>query len=176
MYWKWCHHTPSKALNVIDRLLIIWKSNLSDKMKQNFFQDVAVFIFLYECTTWMITKYTEKTRWEFHQNAVCYLEQILEATPLKQQLYCCLLLLSEIIQVRQTRYAGHCWRSKNKFISNVHLWTRAHGCASVGWSVKTDLGRLYVNTRCSLKNLPGAMNDRDGWQEEVRELFAVSVI
>ena len=35
------HHT--KVWINIDRLLIIWKSDLSDKIKQNFFQAVAVF-------------------------------------------------------------------------------------------------------------------------------------
>ena len=42
----------------IDRLSIIWKSDLSDKMKHSFFQSVVVSILLYGCTTW--TKRLEK--------------------------------------------------------------------------------------------------------------------
>ena len=40
-----------KAWTVINRLSIIWKSDISDKMKRNFFQDVAVSVLLYRCTT-----------------------------------------------------------------------------------------------------------------------------
>ena len=29
----------------------------------------------------------------------------------------------KIIQVRRTRHAGHCWRSRDEFISDVLLWT-----------------------------------------------------
>ena len=57
----------AKAWNAIDRLLIIWKSDLSDKIKQDFFQAVAVLMLLYGCTTLMLTKHHwEKDRWELH--------------------------------------------------------------------------------------------------------------
>ena len=41
----------TKAWKAIDRLSIIWKSNLTDKMKHSFFQAVVVSILLYGCTT-----------------------------------------------------------------------------------------------------------------------------
>ena len=41
-------------------LLIIWKSDLTDKMKHSFFQAAVVSILLYGCTTWMLTKWLEK--------------------------------------------------------------------------------------------------------------------
>ena len=40
----------AKAVNSIDRLSIIWKSDLSGKRKLDFFQTLAVFIQLYGCT------------------------------------------------------------------------------------------------------------------------------
>ena len=46
--------------NAIYELLIIWKSDLSGKVKQYFFQAVAVSILLYGCTPWTLTKRTEK--------------------------------------------------------------------------------------------------------------------
>ena len=49
-----------KAWIVIDRLSIIWKSDLSDKIKRDFFQAAVVSILLYRCTTWTQTKYIEK--------------------------------------------------------------------------------------------------------------------
>ena len=50
----------TKAWTAIDRLLIIWKSNLTDKMKCSFFQAAVMSILLYGCTTWTLTKRLEK--------------------------------------------------------------------------------------------------------------------
>ena len=50
----------AKAWAAIDRLLVIWKSDLTDKMKHSFFQAVVVSILLYECTTWMLTEWMEE--------------------------------------------------------------------------------------------------------------------
>ena len=50
----------AKAWTAINRLSVIWKSDLSDKMKRSFFQAAVVLILLYECTTWMLTKCLEK--------------------------------------------------------------------------------------------------------------------
>ena len=46
----------TKAWTVIDRLSIIWKSDLTDKMKRSFFQAVVVSILLYGCTIWTLAK------------------------------------------------------------------------------------------------------------------------
>ena len=50
----------AKAWTAIDRLSVIWKSDLNDKMKHNFFQAAIVPILLYGCTTWTLTKWMEK--------------------------------------------------------------------------------------------------------------------
>ena len=50
----------TKAWTAIDRLSIIWKSDLTDKMKRSFFQASVVSILLYGCTTWTLTKRLEK--------------------------------------------------------------------------------------------------------------------
>ena len=41
----------TKAWTAINKLSIIWKSNLTDKMKHSFFQAVVMLILLYGCTT-----------------------------------------------------------------------------------------------------------------------------
>ena len=46
----------TKTWTDIDKLSVIWKSDLTDKMKRSFFQAVVVSILLYECTTWTLTK------------------------------------------------------------------------------------------------------------------------
>ena len=50
----------TKALTAINRLSIIWKSDLTDKMKRSFFQAAVTSILLYGCTTWTLTKRLEK--------------------------------------------------------------------------------------------------------------------
>ena len=50
----------TKAWTAIHRLLIIWKPDLTDKMKRRFFQAAVVSILLYGRTTWTITKQLKK--------------------------------------------------------------------------------------------------------------------
>ena len=50
----------TKAWTAIDRLPIIWKSDLTDKMKRSFFQVAVVSILLYGCITWTLTKRLKK--------------------------------------------------------------------------------------------------------------------
>ena len=53
----------TKAWTAIDRLSIIWKSDLTDKMKRSFFQVPVVSILLYGCTTWTLDgNYTRMLR------------------------------------------------------------------------------------------------------------------
>ena len=49
----------TKAWTAIDRLSVIWKSDLTVKMKHSFFQAAFVSILLYRCTTWTLTKQRE---------------------------------------------------------------------------------------------------------------------
>ena len=50
----------TQLTKAIDKLSIIWKSYLTDKMKRSFFQEAVVSLLLYGCTTWTITKRLEK--------------------------------------------------------------------------------------------------------------------
>ena len=107
-----------KAWTAINRLLIIWKSNLTDKMKCSFFQAAVVSILLYGCTTWMLTKRLEK---KLDGNYTRMLQAILNKSwrqhPTRHLLYGHL----SPIQVRWTRHAGHCSRSRDELISDVLL-------------------------------------------------------
>ena len=79
---------------------------------------------------------------------------------------------SKTIQVRRTRHAGHCWRSKDELISDVLLWTPTHGCASVGRPARTYIQQLCEDTGCNPEDLPEAMSDREKWRETVRDIRA----
>ena len=72
------------------------------------------------------------------------------------------------IQVRWTRHAGHCWRSRDKLISDVLLWTPTYGRAKAGWPARTYIQQLCEDTGCSPEDLPEAMNDREKWWEDIR--------
>ena len=56
----------------IDRLSVISKSDISNKIKWDFFQAVSVSILLYGGTTWTLTKHKEKARWELQMNAMSH--------------------------------------------------------------------------------------------------------
>ena len=91
----------TKAWTAIDKLLVIWKSDLTDKMKRSFFQAASVSILLYGCTTWTLTKRLEK---KLDRNYMRMLQAILNKSwrqqPKKDQLYGHLLSITKTIQVR----------------------------------------------------------------------------
>ena len=113
-----------KAWTTINRLSIIWKSDLTDKMKRSFFQAAVASILLYSCTTWTLTKRLEK---KIDGNYTRMLRAILNKSwrqhPTRHQLYGHLPPITKTIQVRRTRHAGHCWRIRDELISDVLLWT-----------------------------------------------------
>ena len=123
----------TKIWTAIDKLSIIWKSDLTDKMKRSFFQAAVVSILLYGCTTWTLKKRLEK---KLDGNYTRMLQAILNKSwgqhHTKHQLYGHLPPITKTIQVRQTRHAGHCWRSKDELISDVLLWTPTYGRAKAG--------------------------------------------
>ena len=73
---------------------------------------------------------------------------------------------------RRTRRAGHCWRSKDKLISDVLLWTPVYGQAKAGRPARTYIQQLCEDTGCSPEDPPKAMNDREKWRERVRDMRA----
>ena len=77
-----------------------------------------------------------------------------------------------LIQARWTRHAGHCWRSKDKLISDVLLWTPAYGQAKAGWPARTYIQQLCEDMGCSPEDRLEAMNDREKWWERIRDIRA----
>ena len=156
----------AKAWTAIDWLLVIWKSDLTDKT-------AVVSILLYGCTTWTLTKRMEK---KLDGNYTMMLRAILNKSwwqhPTKQQLYGHQPSISKTIQVRRTRHAGHCWRSGDEPVSDILLWAPSHGRAKTGRSARTYIQQLCPDTGCGLEGLSGAMDDRDRWQERVSEIRA----
>ena len=94
--------------------------------------------------------------------------------PTRYQLYGHLPPITKTIQVRRTRHAGHCWRSRDELISDVLLWTPTHGRAKAGRPARTYIQQLCEDTGCCPEDLLEAMNDREKWRERVRDMRATN--
>ena len=88
-------------------------------MKRSFFQAAVVSILLYGCTTWTLSKPQEK---KLDGNYTRMLRAILNKSwrqhPTRHQLYGHLPPITKTIQVRRTRHARYCWRSRDELISD----------------------------------------------------------
>ena len=155
----------AKEWPLLDRLSVIWKSYLSGKIKSSFFQAAVMSIQLYRRTTWTLTKCIEKKldgkRYELYW-----------INPAKQQLFGHLPHILKTIQIKRTRQAGDCMRSKDEIISDVLQWTPL-----VDEQVLDDQLEPIYNSSVwtqdeNLEDLPNAMDDRDEWCERVWEIRA----
>ena len=124
----------------------------------------------------MLTEWIEK---KLDGNYTIMLQEILNKSwrqhPTKHQLYGHLPHIKKTIKVRQTRHAGHCWRSRDELISDVLLWTPSHGRAKAGQPARAYIQQLREDTGCSPEDLPETMNNREEWREMVRDIRAGSM-
>ena len=139
----------------------------------SFFLAAVVWILLYGCTTWTLTKRQEQT---LDSNYTKMLRAILNKPwrqhPTKHQLYGHLPPITKTIQVRRTRHARHCWRRREELISDVLRWTPSHGRAKAGRPARTYIQPLCADTGCCPKDLPEAKDDREWWREGVGDIRA----
>ena len=91
----------AKTWAAMDRLSVIWKADLTDKIKCSFLQAAIMSILLYGCTTWMLTKRMEK---KLDGNYTRMLQAILNKSwrqhPTKQQLYGHVQPIMKTIKIR----------------------------------------------------------------------------
>ena len=123
----------TKAWTAIDKLSIIWKSDLTDKMKRSFFQAAVVSILLYGSTTWTLTKRLEK---KLDGNYTRMLRAILNKSwrqhSTKHELFGHLPPITSLLEKQGrapwwcTPMDPHLWPSKSRTAnSNIHtaaLW------------------------------------------------------
>ena len=100
----------------------------------------------------------EEARRQLHKSAASNLEH-----PTRHQLHGHLPPITKTIQVRRTRHAGHCWRSRDELIRDVLLWTPTHGRAKAGRPARIYIQQICEDTGCSPDDQPEAMNDRGKW-------------
>ena len=94
--------------------------------------------------------------------------------PTKHQLWGHLPPITKTIQIWQTSHVRHCWRSKDELMSDIILWISSHGRGNARRQARTYIQQLCADKSCSLEDFPGAMDERDGWRERVREIYAGS--
>ena len=147
-----------------------WKStDLTDKMKRSFFHAAVVSILLFGCTNLTLTK---RLKNQLDRNYTRMLRAILNKSwrqqPTRHQLYGHLPPITKTIQVRRTRHAGHCWRSRDELISDVLLWIPAYGHAKAGRPARTFIQQLCEDTGVALKTcqrrwMIGRSGERESW-------------
>ena len=90
-----------------------------------------------------------------------------------QQLLGHLSNYSKNTQVRSTSHSGPCWRTRDKPLSDVLLWTFEHVYISVGLFARTFISSVRKCDR--VWRTIWKIDDRDGWRKRVREMHAVRV-
>ena len=112
---------------------------------------MVVSILLYRCTTWTLAERMEKkARWELYKNATCCFEQIPEVN---SSFTATFLPFRKPVKIRRPKHAGYYWRSKDKLISDVVLWTPANGYTRLGQPVKIYIHQICADTGCSQEDL-----------------------
>ena len=116
----------------------------------------VVWILLYRCTTWTQTKRMEK---KLNGNYTRMLRAILnkfwKQHPTTHQRYGQLPPITKIIQIRQTRHAGHCMDEQRQDDQLEPIYNRSVQIQDIALKTSRD--------------------DRDGWPERVREIRSGNV-
>ena len=113
-----------------------------------------MWVLSYGCTTWTLMKHPEKRLDGNYTRMLCaVLNNSWKQHTTKPQLYSHLPTISQIIQGRWMRYAGHSYKSKHKLIKDILLWTLTLICTSVGWPAKTLIHYCPVGWGCRIHRL-----------------------
>ena len=157
--WSACH-----------KLKKIWSSGMRRKLKTRLFVATVESVFLYGAETWTLTKSMKRSI------DGCYTRMLRMALNIswKQkltntQLYQELPPVSQKIQARRMKLAGHCVRHPEEVASDLVLWEPTEGKTNRGRrtisyidNLKEDTG---VSTTAEIRTL---MMDRDLWRERVK--------
>ena len=145
------------------------KNNQPTVIDRNTWNYTTVNYFLLIAVTWT---YNCSLRIQLLEIISLYTNKSWQQHPTRHQLYGHLPPITKTIQVRRTRHAGHCWRSRDERISDVLLWTPTYGQAKAGRPARTYIQQLCEDTGCSPEDRQEAMNDREKWRERVRDIRA----
>ena len=95
------------ALNQLDK---IWKSNLPDNLKRNFFRAAVESVLAYGSISWALTSQLEKKIDRAYTRMLCAaLNRSWKDHPTNRKLYVNIPAISKSIRQQRMRFAGHCW-------------------------------------------------------------------
>jgi hypothetical protein len=150
------------------KLINIWKSNLSTKLKIKSFRAFIESILLYGSETWTLTQtqlekldgtYTKLLRfclnihWSEHMKNV--------------DLYHGLPKISDTLVTRQLMFAGHCFRADQP-IHHVLFWKPLNGSRNVGRPKMTYIDNIVkYSGYLEIDDIKRKMADRNKWREIV---------
>ncbi|XP_047471480.1 uncharacterized protein LOC125026921 [Penaeus chinensis] len=150
----------SKAWLAMNKMELIWKSDIPKETKISFFRTSVESVLLNGCGAWTLTQTLEKkldgacTKMQSVVQNVNWCNHVSNKT-----LYGSLPKITTTIAQRRLRFAGHCWRSKQEVVHKLLLWELAHGRRSGGRPALTFIDQLIKETNITKEQLPGAMGD-----------------
>ena len=167
------HHLNEQIICVGDPTVHIYNRTTEISKTSRSTGEFIVYIYIYISLTKRLEK---KLDGNYTRMLRAILNKSWQQHPTRHQLYGHLPPITKTIQVRRTRHAGDCWRSRDELIRDVLLWIPTHGRAKAGRPARTYIQQLCEDTGCCPEDLPRAMNDREEWRERVSDIRATSAI
>ena len=160
-----------KAWAALNKLNVIWKSNLDRNLKIEFFRATVESVLLYGSSTWTLKKSLEN---RLNGNYTRMLRAVLNVSwsqhVTNTDLYRNMPKVTTTILKRRLRFSGHCWRSNEELIHQALLWHPKHGKRNRGRPVRSYIDQLEKDTGLNRTELPTAMEDRIAWRELVDDI------
>ena len=165
-----------KAWGALNQLDDIWKSNLPNRLKRNFFRAAVESVLVYGSTAWTLTTALEnKLDGAYTRMLRAALNVSWKDHMTNKELYGSMVPISLTIKEQRMRFAGHVWRNKEELASDVLLWKPTHGRQEPGRPRRTFIDQLADDTGCKAQELPNAMNNREEWRKRVMLSRASSI-
>lgn len=162
----------AQAWSACNRLNHIWQSNISLKSKIAFFKACVESILLYGSETWSMSKLLQNRLDGAYTRLLMRVKNISwRQHKTKDEIYGNLHPISDVVAIRRTRFAGHCYRAKDQVVSDVLLLRLQRPVR--GKRPFSYLDSITRDSKVSLDDLPTLMNDRDRWKDVVKNCSTV---
>ena len=164
-----------KAWAVLNNLYKIWTSNMSIRLKRNFFRATVESILVYGAITWTLTIALDK------QINGSYTRMLRAALNISWRDHMSYKIKTYMVKYQrlQTQYANKGYASqaiagevKTRLLAMCCYGYPIHGRRSRGRPVKTFVDQLMEDTSCNYKELPNAMMNREEWRVRVNQCRA----
>ena len=153
------------AWRACNKLNKIWKSPLSRNIKIRLFTSTVESVLLYGCESWTLTctlhKKLNGTYTRLLRSALGF---VWSDKISNEILYGNLPKVTDKIQSRRLKLAGHLRRHEEETANNLIFWDPQHGVRSRGRPVRTFINQLEEDTGLEAREVDVLMQDRDRWR------------